>query len=148
MHTFTCALQVQASILAACEDNDAHAGQGMGKQNSLSCIPLTSGLLQDPTSSDFFDRDVEQSLLLAQLKESPRNVLVIVGPRCSGKSRLLEEVLLKKHKAMLTFVDGRAQKLTDAAIMTSALRKQARSNSLQCAKRWIKHNTTWAKQQQ
>ena len=58
--------------------------------------------------------------------QSPSNVLVIVGPRNSGKSRLLEEVLLKKHKALVAFVDGRAQKLTDAAIMTSALRKQAK----------------------
>ena len=62
---------------------------------------------------------------MAQLKQSPTSVLVIVGPRSSGKSRLLEEVLLKKHKALLAFVDGRAQKLTDAGIMTSALRKQA-----------------------
>ena len=87
---------------------------------------LIFGLLQALPSSDFFDRDVEQSLLLAQLKQRPTSVLVIVGPRSCGKSRLLEEVLLlKKHKALLAFVDGRAQKLTDAGIMASALRKQA-----------------------
>ena len=59
-------------------------------------------MLQALSSSDFFDREMEQSLLLTQLKQSPADVLVIVGPRSSGKSRLLEEVLVgkKKHKAL------------------------------------------------
>ncbi len=86
---------------------------------------LTSGLLQALPSSDFFDREIEQSRLLHYLKNTPTKVLVIVGPRSSGKSRLLDEVLLSKHHGLVTFLNGRAQKLTDAGIMTSALREQA-----------------------
>ena len=54
-------------------------------------------MLQALSSSDFFDREMEQSLLLTQLKQSPADVLVIVGPSSSGKSRLLEEVLVGKR---------------------------------------------------
>ena len=83
-------------------------------------------MLQALSSSDFFDREREQSLLLAKLKRDPEGVLVMVGPRSSGKSRLLEEVLQgrKKHKALLAFVDGRAQKLTDGGIMAAVLKEQ------------------------
>ena len=83
-------------------------------------------MLQTLSSSDFFDREREQSLLLAKLNRDPEGVLVIVGPRSSGKSRLLEEVLQgsKKHKALLAFVDGRAQKLTDGGIMADVLKEQ------------------------
>ena len=52
-------------------------------------------------------------------------MLLIVGPRSSGKSRMLHEVLLgKQHKALVAFVNGRSQRLTDAAIMASALSKE------------------------
>ena len=83
-------------------------------------------MLQALSSSDFCDREWEQSLLLAKPKRDPEGVLVIVGPRSSGKSRLLEEVLQgrKKHKALLAFVDGRAQKLTDGGVMAAVLKEQ------------------------
>ena len=85
-------------------------------------------MLQALSSTDFFEREREQSLLLAQLKRPPEGVLVIVGPRSSGKSRLLEEVLVgkKKHKALLAFVDGRDQKLTNGGIMAEALKEQGK----------------------
>ena len=102
--------------------------QSKVRASRLASVPVCCPwwLLQALSSHEFFDRQLEQSRLLDQLKQSPSNVLLIVGPRNSGKSRLLEEVLLKKHKALVAFVDGRAQRLTDAAIMTSALRKQAK----------------------
>ena len=78
-----------------------------------------------PLQLRFFDREIEQSFLLTQLKQNPTNVLLIVGPRSSGKSQMLHEVLLgKQHKALVAFVNGRSQRLTDAAIMASALRKE------------------------
>ncbi len=93
-------------------------------------------LSQAHSSSEFFDREIEQSFLLTQLKQSPTNVLLIVGPRSSGKSRMLHEVLLgKQHKALVAFVNGRSQRLTDAAIMASALRK-GQGNFLRRAKSW------------
>ena len=75
---------------------------------------------------DFFGRKVEQSLLLAQLQQSPTSILVLVGPYNSGKTRLLKEVLVerKKHKGLVTFVNGRSQKLTDAGIMAALLKEQ------------------------
>ena len=41
-----------------------------------------------------FDREVEQAQLLEQLSETPRNMLLVLGPLSSGKTRLLQEVLL------------------------------------------------------
>eukprot|EP00891_Asterochloris_glomerata_P004997 jgi/Astpho2/4997/Aster-05935 len=95
---------------------------------SRSCSVKINVQAKALSSFDFFDREREQSLLLAQLKRPPEGVLVIVGPRSSGKSRLLEEVLVgkKKHKALLAFVDGRDQKLTNGGIMAEALKEQGR----------------------
>ena len=83
-------------------------------------------MLQALSRSDFFDREAEQSLLLDQLAQDPDSVLVVVGPRSSGKSRLLQEVLVekKKRKGLVAFVDGRSQKLTDGGIMAQVLKDQ------------------------
>ena len=66
-------------------------------------------MLQALSRSDFFDREIEQSLLLDQLAQDPDSVLVVVGPRSSGKSRLLQEVLVgkNKRKGLVAFVDGK-----------------------------------------
>ena len=37
----------------------------------------------------FFDREMEQANLLNQLRETPDNMLLVLGPRSSGKTRLL-----------------------------------------------------------
>ena len=97
-------------------------------------------MLQALSSSDFFDREMEQSLLLTQLKQSPADLLVIVGPRSSGKSRLLEEVLVgkKKHKALLAFVDGRDHKLTNGGVMAQALKEQG-AQQLPEVRRMLEH---------
>ena len=51
-------------------------------------------------------------------------MLVVVGPRSSGKSRLLQEVLggKKKRKGLVAFVDRRSRKLTDGGIMAQVLK--------------------------
>ena len=119
------AVQVQTSIMVACEGYCA--GEGIcSHQSPLMYSALTALVLQAHSKSDFFNRETERSLLLKQLQESPTGMLVIVGPRSSGKSRLLEEVLIEKdmYKALVTFIDGRGQKFTDAGIMAAALRDQ------------------------
>ena len=74
----------------------------------------------------FFGRKVEQSLLLAQLEQSPTGILVLVGHCDSGKTRLRKEVLVEKEKqkGLVTFVNGRSQKLTDAGFMAALLKEQ------------------------
>ena len=83
-------------------------------------------MLQARTRSDFFDREIERSFLLNQLEGTPTAMLVIVGPCSNAKSRLLGEVPVekKKDKSLVTFIDGRKQKFTDAGIMAAALREQ------------------------
>ena len=75
----------------------------------------------------FFGREVERSLLLAQLNRSPTSVLVLVGPYNSGITRLLREVLTEKkeHKGLVAFVCGRYGVMTRAGEMAAVLRRQA-----------------------
>ena len=74
----------------------------------------------------FFGREIEHSLLLAQLGRSPTSMLVLVGPYNSGKTRLLREVLTEKkqQKGLVTFVDGRYGVMTRAGEMAAVLRRQ------------------------
>ena len=53
-------------------------------------------------------------------------MLVVVGPRSSGKLRLLQEVLVgkKKREGLVAFVDGRSQKLTVAGVMAQVRKDQ------------------------
>eukprot|EP00891_Asterochloris_glomerata_P003550 jgi/Astpho2/3550/Aster-x1155 len=41
-----------------------------------------------------FDRESEQELLLKRLMARPDNIMLILGPQSSGKTRLLRELLL------------------------------------------------------
>ena len=42
----------------------------------------------------FFDREMEQANLLNQLRETSDNMMLVLGPRSSGRTGLLREVLL------------------------------------------------------
>ena len=50
-------------------------------------------LLQVVHDRPFIGRETEQAHLLAQLEQTPDNMLLLLGPRSSGKTRLLKEVL-------------------------------------------------------
>ena len=70
----------------------------------------------------FSPREVEQAKLLAQLRETPDNMLLVLGPGSSGKTRLLQEVLLSdKLDTPVSWFSGRDQKLSDASVMAEAL---------------------------
>ena len=82
----------------------------------------------------FFDREVEQAQLLNQLRETPDNLLLVLGPLSSGKTRLLQEVLRSgKLDTPVSWFSGRDQKLSDASVMAEALSRElvAQLNALE-----------------
>ena len=82
----------------------------------------------------FFDREAEQAKLLDQLRETPDNMLLVLGPLSSGKTRLLREVLLSgKLDTPVSWFSGRDQKLSDANVMAEALSREllAQLNALE-----------------
>ena len=60
--------------------------------------------------------------MLNQLRETPDNLLLVLGPLSSGKTRLLQEVLRSdKLDTSVSWFSGRDQKLSDASVMAEAL---------------------------
>ena len=103
-HTFLIldrALQRQNSCSEASKGQDLNADTWLHSRMHFSARGATlltlflSVIAQAQSSSDFVNRESEQSLLRKYLNSKPAHVLVIVGPRSSGKTRLLEKVLLK-----------------------------------------------------
>ena len=77
---------------------------------------------------------MEQANLLDLLREDPDSILLVLGPRSSGKTRLLREVLLSgKLDTPVSWFSGRDQKLEDASIMAQALTRElnAQLNALE-----------------
>ena len=71
------------------------------------------------------DREAEQAHLLKQLRETPDNMLLVLGPLSSGKTRLLQEVLLSgKLDTPVSWFSGHDQKLSDASVMAEALSRE------------------------
>ena len=79
----------------------------------------------------FFDRTSECQVLKRYLESEPSAVLLIVGPRSSGKTALLQKVcssLPNDGQAYPpSYLNGRAQQLSDAGELKKAL--QASGNS-------------------
>ncbi len=72
-----------------------------------------------------FHREVEQANLLDLLKKTPDSMLLVLGPCSSGKTRLLQEVLLSgKLDTPVSWVSGRDEKLENASIMAQALTRK------------------------
>ncbi len=72
--------------------------------------------------------------MLDLLRETPDSMLLVLGPRSSGKTRLLREVLLSgKLDTPVSWFSGRDQKLQDASIMAQALTRElnAQLNALE-----------------
>ncbi len=79
-------------------------------------------LFQIVDDGPFFGRETEQAHLLAQLKGKPYKILSIVGPRSSGKSRLLREVLLSDRlDTPVTFLTGGVAKLSHLSVLIGRL---------------------------
>ena len=74
----------------------------------------------------FHDRELEQEILKTRLQNPPASVLVLVGPKSSGKTRLLNHVLVDAWQesglgAPAIYVNGREHKLDTAADLVAAL---------------------------
>ena len=79
----------------------------------------------------FFGRESECKVLTRYLGSEPSAILLVVGPRSSGKTALLQKVcssLLKDEQTYPPlYLNGRAQQLSDAGVLQKAL--QARGSS-------------------
>ena len=67
-----------------------------------------------------FDRESEQQLLQKRLMAKPESILLILGPRSCGKTRLLQEVMFGRD-APVSWISGRSQQLSDGRIMSQVL---------------------------
>jgi hypothetical protein len=82
------------------------------------CLALR---VQDEGDDPFFDREVERAQLLEYLGSKPAGVLIVVGPRNSGKTRLLDEVLyggatrLPPRRLPPIHIDARRRPITSSA---------------------------------
>ena len=81
---------------------------------------------------------MEQSLLQEHLDSKPSDVLVVLGPRDSGKMRLLQEVLLEDRcaeqpKAKVSYTNGQGQVLHNSSGLATAFLKQGARQHQQAA---------------
>lgn len=95
------------------------AGTLHGKQISFAVVCLQG--------SSFFDREVERDALLSYLEKTPTTILVLLGPRSSGKTALLQEVL--SSNVLLSgfppsYLDARSRQLSDANVLVSLLQEK------------------------
>ncbi len=84
-----------------------------------SCLKK-GGVLQGKFDIPLFDRKTEQESLLEQLTDRPETILLILGPRSCGKTRLLQEFLLGLD-APVSWMSGRSQQFSDARTMSQVL---------------------------
>ena len=97
---------VKDALFAAPAAFAAHANKG--------------GVLQGDLVTPLFDRESEQQLLQKRLMAKPENILLILGPRSSGKTCLLQEVIFGLD-APVSWISGRSQQLSDGRIMSQVL---------------------------
>lgn len=73
-----------------------------------------------------FDRAAERDALETYLARSPTTILVVLGPRSSGKTALLQDVLCNdnaKRAFPASYLDARGAQLTDAAVLINLLQR-------------------------
>lgn len=92
------------------------------KAHRTEAVASSTRLGQD----EFHDREMEQRQLKKLLVEKPTRILVLVGPVSSGKTRLLNHVLVEKWEesglgAPAIYINGRKKKLETAADLVKAL---------------------------
>ena len=78
-------------------------------------------LLQVVNDKSFFGRDTEQAHLLAQLKQAPDNMLLLLGPRSSGKTRFLKEVLSSDRSGTPVSFFSSREELSHARVLAARL---------------------------
>ena len=87
----------------------------------------------------FFDRESECKVLTRYLASEPSAILLIVGPRSSGKTALLQKVCSSLPKDEQgyppLYLNGRAQQLSDARVLQKALQASGSSALAQLSER-------------
>ena len=75
----------------------------------------------------FFGREAESNALKTHLQASPTTILVVLGPRSSGKTALLKAVLSDSVAAggfPPSHLDARSMQLTDAGVLVRGLQEE------------------------
>lgn len=82
--------------------------------------------VQDGGDDFFFDRELESKELLDYLGSKPGEVLLVLGPRNSGKTKLLKEVLVGDATRLPPIhIDARARPITSCTDLILALHDAA-----------------------
>ena len=82
-------------------------------------------LCRATSTSPSLPGESEQELLLKRLMARPDDIVLILGPQSSGKTRLLREVLLGHElSAPVMCINGRSQKLSDGRVMSQVLKAE------------------------
>ncbi len=106
------------------------------QQLSIASTNTPARVVQRSRSSSFFNRDRERESLQKYLNRRPHRILVIVGPRSSGKTRLLQETLTEdlndwdstdsdfeaERSFLPIYLNGRTSKLTEASAFARQLK--------------------------
>ncbi|KAG7669701.1 hypothetical protein KSW81_007849 [Nannochloris sp. 'desiccata'] len=88
--------------------------------------PDFSKIKVDPYIEDtFFNRKEEYDMIMSHLDRKPTVPLLLLGPKNSGKSKLLETILEQESSRML-YLDLCMQDVSSPALMAKQLRNQAR----------------------
>ncbi|KAH7619102.1 hypothetical protein NADE_005949 [Nannochloris sp. 'desiccata'] len=88
--------------------------------------PDFSKIKVDPYIEDtFFNRKEEYDMIMSHLDRKPTVPLLLLGPKNSGKSKLLETILEQESSRML-YLDLGMQDVSSPALMAKQLRNQAR----------------------
>ena len=110
-------LQAKAEV---CVGKACTACYRLAAPAALAAPAETGGVLQGNFDIPLFDRKTEQESLLKQFTRRPETILLILGPQSCGKTRLLQEVLLRLD-APVSWMSGRSQQFSDARTMSQVL---------------------------
>ena len=97
-----------------------------GRRSSRVGFCVRGCLLQSEGGRPFFDRELEREELLQYLGSDPGGVLIVLGPRNSGKTRLLKEVLFGDATRLPPIhIDARDRPITSSADLILGLQVAA-----------------------
>ena len=94
------------------------------RENLIGCHQQVSPAVVRLQGPSFFGREAERSALQTYLQRSPTTILVLLGPRSSGRTALLHEVLRNSFSDSHfppAYLDARSRQLSEASVLISLL---------------------------